>query len=106
VIAFVVVTTPIVIALFKLIAAHDRRALVAEKEAHQQTKSEIKELKIELDKLRHHEIEASANPHTEHETWKEIELSEEEQMVLVAISSGYFNRLVRSNRITQQRYNL
>lgn len=97
--------------LFKLIASHDRRALEAEKAAHKTTESEKQELANELH--RKHDIETELLARLEQQQkqlkalydWQQVELSDEEKTVLLAISQDKLDQLHTSN-LSKQRISL
>lgn len=104
----VVVLVPIAGALFWLIAGRSSEDLKAEKFAHEKTKNEKNELANEIHRLHEQNttLLARLEVRRHEESWRDIELSDEEKVILVAISEDKMNRLYGSKKISDQRIRL
>ncbi len=104
----VVILTPIAIALFELIARHARTEARSVKEALKKAESETDSMRAERDDARDevNALRARLRRYEERESWRDVELSEEEQRVLIAISFDRLNELYRASEISEQRISL
>ena len=104
----VAILTPIALSLFVLIAKHCRELLSAERAAHQNTSSSNEELRGEVKSLReeNENLKNQIADFTERESRSDVELTDEEQIVLIAICANKMDELYRSRKISKQRISL
>ena len=101
----VVILTPVAAGLFALIASYSREALKAERDAHNKTKTEKDNLSNEVVSLKEQKNALNSRLEVEdrEEQWRDVELTDEEQTILMAISMDQMDLVYRSNEISNQR---
>ena len=104
----VVILTPIALALFKLVAGHARAEAKSATEALVKTRTERDTIQAERDAAREEAdaLQARLSAHEGREAWRDVELTDEEQLVLIALSEDRMSALYRSNKISDQRISL
>ena len=104
----VVLLTPIVLILFRLVASHARNEAKAAYEARNQAHAARDAMQAERDAAREeaNSLRPQAPDSDSRESWQDVELNYEEQLVLMALSEDRMSALLSSNEISRPRMSL
>lgn len=104
----VAILTPIAVSFFALIASYGRKKLKDERNDHKQTKLQREQLANELIGLNEQidALTARLEMQDNDDSWRDVTLTEEERIVLIAISRNQLDRLYHSRMIGNQRIQL
>ena len=107
VIAFVLLT-PVALMLFTLVARHARAEARSATEALNQALSERDAMQVERDAARDeaNSLQGQLKAQESEEPWRDIELSEEEQLVLMALSEDRMGALLGLKGLSKARIGL
>lgn len=112
VIAVLFVLIPASIALYRIIASNDRKALVLEKEAHEKTRSdlldaldEVQCMEAKVAELRER-LSVYERQWAQQKNWKNQTLNDAEQYVLVAFAQDKLSLIRESKKFSGQRIDL
>ena len=103
-----IVLAPVAYLLFKRVASHALETLKSERSAHIETKNEKDGLESELLYLQEEraELKARLEGQQQRDAWRDADLTDKEEFILVAISMDRMNDVYRSKKITNQRISL